>query len=110
MNRRTLLAAPALLALPARAQSTYPDRPITVVVGFLPGGSVDIGTRLLVDRMAPRIAPNARMIVENRPAPGGRSARVWRGKIPTGISSPSPPPPATAPTPPPCPIRCDTMR
>ena len=71
MHRRTLLAAPALLALPAQAQPGFPDRPITIVVGFLPGGSVDIGTRLLADRMAPRIAPNARMIVENRPGAGG---------------------------------------
>ncbi|UPY36567.1 tripartite tricarboxylate transporter substrate binding protein [Sediminicoccus sp. KRV36] len=70
MHRRALLAAPALLALPARAQA-FPDRPITFVVGFLPGGSVDIGARLLADRMAPRIAPNARIIIENRPGAGG---------------------------------------
>lgn len=70
MNRRTFLAAPALLALPARAQS-FPDRPILFVVGFLPGGSVDIGARLLADRMAPRIGPNARIIIENRPGAGG---------------------------------------
>lgn len=71
MNRRLLLAAPALLVRPAAAQPAYPDRPIAVVVGFLPGGSVDIGARLLADRMAPRIAPNARMIIENRPGAGG---------------------------------------
>jgi tripartite-type tricarboxylate transporter receptor subunit TctC len=71
MKRRALLAAPALLALPAQAQANFPDRPITFVVGFLPGGSVDIGARLLADRMAPRIAPNARIIIENRPGAGG---------------------------------------
>jgi len=71
MKRRTLLAAPALLALPAQAQPNFPDRPISFVVGFLPGGSVDTGARLLADRMAPRIAPNARIIVENRPGAGG---------------------------------------
>lgn len=71
MKRRALLAAPALLALPARAQPAFPDRPIAFVVGFLPGGSVDIGARLLADRMAPRIAPNARIIIENRPGAGG---------------------------------------
>jgi len=70
MNRRSFLAAPALLALPAQAQN-FPDRPIAFVVGFLPGGSVDIGARLLADRMAPRIAPNARIIIENRPGAGG---------------------------------------
>jgi tripartite-type tricarboxylate transporter receptor subunit TctC len=76
MKRRALLAAPALLALPAHAQTSatganFPDRPIAFVVGFLPGGSVDIGARLLADRMAPRIAPNARIIIENRPGAGG---------------------------------------
>ena len=70
MKRRSFLAAPALLALPAQAQN-FPDRPIVFVVGFLPGGSVDIGARLLADRMAPRIAPNARIIIENRPGAGG---------------------------------------
>ena len=70
MKRRSFLAAPALLALPAQAQN-FPDRSIVFVVGFLPGGSVDIGARLLADRMAPRIAPNARIIIENRPGAGG---------------------------------------
>lgn len=71
MKRRTLLAAPALLALPARAQSTYPERPINVVVGFLAGGSTDIAARLLIDRMAPHLAPQARMIIDNRAGAGG---------------------------------------
>lgn len=72
MRRRALLATPALLAAaPALAQPAWPDRPISVVVGFLPGGSVDIGTRLLIERMAPRLGPQARMIVENRPGAGG---------------------------------------
>jgi len=71
MHRRTLLAAPALLALPARAQTNFPERPINVIVGFLAGGSTDIGARLLIDRMAPHIGPNARMIIDNRAGAGG---------------------------------------
>ncbi len=74
MHRRTLLAAPALLALPARAQASFPERPINVVVGFLAGGSTDLAARLLVDRMAPRLAPNARMIIENKAGAGGSIA------------------------------------
>ena len=70
MNRRTLLATPALVVPSARAQG-FPDRPITFVVGFLPGGSTDIGARLLADRMAPRIGTGARIIIENRPGAGG---------------------------------------
>jgi tripartite-type tricarboxylate transporter receptor subunit TctC len=71
MFRRSLLAAPALLALPAHAQANYPERTISIVVGFLPGGSVDTGSRLLSERMGPRLAPNARFIIENRPGAGG---------------------------------------
>ncbi len=70
-RRALLLAAPALAAGAASAQTAWPDRPIALVVGFLPGGSTDIGARLLADRMAPRLGPNARIIIENRPGAGG---------------------------------------
>lgn len=50
--------------------------------------------------MAPRIAPNARMIVENRPGAGGSlgAEYVARQNFDGHLSSPSPPPPATAST------------
>ncbi|WP_421991150.1 Bug family tripartite tricarboxylate transporter substrate binding protein [Roseococcus sp.] len=71
MLRRSLFAAPALLALPARAQTAFPERPINVIVGFLAGGSTDIAARLLIDRMAPQLGPNARMVIDNRAGAGG---------------------------------------
>ena len=65
-----LLATP--LAAPVQAQPAgWPDRPITLVVGFLPGGSTDIGARLLAERMAPLLGPGARIIIENRAGAGG---------------------------------------
>ncbi len=72
MLRRTLLRAAPLLAwpLPALAQS-FPERPIVLVVPFTAGGSSDIAARLLAERMAPRIGPNARIIIENRAGAGG---------------------------------------
>ncbi|HZH46305.1 MAG TPA: tripartite tricarboxylate transporter substrate binding protein, partial [Roseococcus sp.] len=68
-----LLATPlsTSLAAPALAQAPWPDRPITLVVGFLPGGSTDIGARLLAERMAAHLGPGARIIIENRPGAGG---------------------------------------
>jgi tripartite-type tricarboxylate transporter receptor subunit TctC len=71
LTRRLALASlGALAALPARAQA-WPSRPIVFTVPFPAGGSADLLARLLADRMAPLLAPNARMIVENRAGAGG---------------------------------------
>ena len=81
MHRRHLAA---LLAAPAFAQ-TYPDRPITLITGFAPGGSTDIACRLIADRFAAGVAPGARMLVENRPGASGVVAADWlRRQAPDG--------------------------
>jgi len=61
----------------ARAQIGYPDRPISLVVPFLAGGSTDIAARILAERMAPRLGPQARIIVENRAGAGGSVGADW---------------------------------
>ena len=52
-RRHALLATPAvLLSLStARAQSTWPERPMRLLVGYAPGGGVDIVARLLAEPM-----------------------------------------------------------
>jgi tripartite-type tricarboxylate transporter receptor subunit TctC len=47
MQRRTLVAgmAAAATAGPARAQETFPTRPVTMVVAFPPGGQADVVAR-----------------------------------------------------------------
>ncbi|MCR0984544.1 Bug family tripartite tricarboxylate transporter substrate binding protein [Roseomonas populi] len=60
----------AVLARPALA--AFPDRPITVIVPFAPGGANDLAGRLLADRIGPILSPEGRALVENRP--GGGSA------------------------------------
>ncbi len=82
MNRRHLLAIP-VLALPAvaRAQS-FPDRTITLVSGFAPGGSTDVTARLLADRMQGLLGPNGRVVVENRPGASGTVAADWLRRLP----------------------------
>jgi tripartite-type tricarboxylate transporter receptor subunit TctC len=73
MLRRHLIRTAALIALPtpALAQPAFPDRPISLVVPFTAGGSTDIAARILAERMAPRLGPNARIVVENRAGAGG---------------------------------------
>lgn len=47
--RIVFLILTAALALPAAAH-TFPSRPVRIVVGFTPGGGVDINARMLVPR------------------------------------------------------------
>lgn len=83
LPRRLLLAMPfatplALPALrPAGAQGAWPERPIALVVPFLAGGSTDIAARILAERMAPRLGPQARIVVENRAGAGGSVGADW---------------------------------
>ncbi|MBL6455697.1 tripartite tricarboxylate transporter substrate binding protein [Belnapia sp. T6] len=77
LGRRALLAAPALLATPAGAQSSWPERPISLVVPFLAGGSTDIAARILAERMAPLLGAGARIVVENRAGAGGSVGSEW---------------------------------
>ncbi|MCI0753207.1 Bug family tripartite tricarboxylate transporter substrate binding protein [Teichococcus vastitatis] len=82
VNRRGLivgtaaLGAFAALGRPglvrnARAASAWPERPITVVVPFPPGGGVDQMARLMA-QAAQRHLPNSTFIVENRPGAGSQ--------------------------------------
>jgi len=59
----------ALVAAGAAAQGSYPNRPITVVVGFTAGGSTDIVTRLVAEEM--RKTWGQPVVVDNRPGAGG---------------------------------------
>src|SRR5215218_10139597 len=85
-----LSAAFALRCAGASAQpgaGGFPDRPITLVVPFLAGGSTDIAGRILAERMAPHLGPAARIIVENRAGAGGSVGAEWmRHRTPDGYT------------------------
>jgi tripartite-type tricarboxylate transporter receptor subunit TctC len=66
--RRTLLGAMAAPAL-ARAQGGYPNRPITLIVPYPPGGSTDNVARPVATKLAELLGQN--VIIENRGGAGG---------------------------------------
>ena len=69
LRRALLAAAAAPLARPAFAQGGWPDRPLRVVVGFPPGGSLDVLSRLMAEQLSTRVGQP--VVVENRPGAGG---------------------------------------
>ena len=75
MNRRHLIglaaaaAAGSALPLVARAQG---ERTLRILCGFPPGGSIDIVSRVVGDKMKDELRQN--VIIENKPGAGGRLA------------------------------------
>ena len=70
MDRRTMLATPALLlARPTSAQEAWPARPVSLQVPWAPGGSNDVVARLLSPQFE-RLTGQP-FVVENRPGGGG---------------------------------------
>lgn len=82
MFRHLLLVAAAIAAFsvaPVQAQS-YPDRPITLVVGFGPGGNADIVARLVGQKMSEALGQP--IVVENKGGAGGLIANESVAKAP----------------------------
>jgi tripartite-type tricarboxylate transporter receptor subunit TctC len=69
MFKKTCMLVLACLAQAAAAQAPYPNRPITFVLPFTPGGAADIVSRALADDMGKRLGQP--VIVENRPGASG---------------------------------------
>jgi tripartite-type tricarboxylate transporter receptor subunit TctC len=72
-SRRRFLHLAGVAALPifsqaAAAQAVYPNRPVRIVVGFAPGGGVDVTARLIGQALSERLGQQ--FVIENRPGAG----------------------------------------
>ena len=72
------LAAP--LARPAIAQERFPNRPITIQIGFPPGGATDVQMRAFADAATRHMGQT--VLIENRPGAGSTlpAANVARAR------------------------------
>lgn len=80
MNLRTFLAgfstAAALLAMLPNAAAAYPDKPVTIVVPYSPGGATDSTARIMAQALQEET--NVSFVVENVP---GAGTTIGAGKV-----------------------------
>ncbi|MDB5885173.1 MAG: hypothetical protein JWR74_1344 [Polaromonas sp.] len=80
IKRRLLQAGAALALLPwfsllAQAQDFPPKKPVSLVVGFAPGGAADTAARLIAKKLGDNIGQT--VIVDNKPGAGGNIAHQF---------------------------------
>ncbi|WP_186332395.1 Bug family tripartite tricarboxylate transporter substrate binding protein [Bordetella genomosp. 13] len=66
---RAVALLPATLALGARANTNFPTQPITIIVPYAPGGSIDAVARLVGASMSKTLGQS--VIIENKPGAAG---------------------------------------
>jgi len=70
--RLTLAGLALAMASPTLPQSGFPARPVTMVVGFAPGGGTDIAARIIAKKLGEDVGQS--VVVENRSGAGGNIA------------------------------------
>ena len=77
---RAALALLALVAVPALAQSDYPNKPVRIMVGANAGGGTDVIARMLAEKFAESLKQP--FVVENRPGASNTIAADLTAKAP----------------------------
>ncbi len=67
-----LFACAALLGTTANAQSSYPDKPVRIIVGFAAGGPTDVIARVVADKLSAGLG--RQFVVVNQPGAGSNTA------------------------------------
>ena len=81
IQRRPLLALMAAgLASPLQAQPQWPDKPLRIVVPFVPGGPPDTVSRLILPKLSELLGQP--IVVENKPGAGGTIGADFVAKQP----------------------------
>jgi tripartite-type tricarboxylate transporter receptor subunit TctC len=68
------IALTAFMSGPASAQSDFPSRPITIIVPFPPGGSSDVVTRIVAQKLSDNLKTN--VVIDNRGGGGGAPGAI----------------------------------
>ncbi len=83
--KKILRVALTALVLATGAQAAYPDKPVTNIVPFPPGGSTDMLARFMTQKMAEKLGQP--VIVENKPgATGAIGATQVKRAAPDGYT------------------------
>jgi tripartite-type tricarboxylate transporter receptor subunit TctC len=77
-----VIALSAAFFLPATGahSQTFPSKPVRIVIGFVPGGSIDVVSRLIAPRLSDALGQP--VIVDNRPGANGVLATELVAKSP----------------------------
>jgi tripartite-type tricarboxylate transporter receptor subunit TctC len=85
MIRRLLSVSLLAVSVSAAAQSDFPSRPITMLVGFAPGGAADITARIVAKKLTENMGQP--VTVENKGGAGGNIVHQQvAGSVPDGYT------------------------
>ena len=76
ISRRSVLIGIAACGLPVRAYAAWPERPISLIHGFGPGGGVDVTARILAKGLSERLGQP--VLVESKP---GAATTIAAGQV-----------------------------